>query len=273
MSTQTSQQQVLDNKFKIDDVKRDLKEQEPTYRLFAAARIPEDICEDVKKFFTMHRLSGMKWVKMEDLHITLHFYGGLTLQEKQRLIDELSQLKHKPIKSCQLYGLEKFNNRGFVNVLNITANPKPRIIELMDSINKDGFKSPHTTLARRVTNGRVSNKQVDQLIESCGEYKSRTFDIDEFELIQSELTPQGPIYTTILTVKLSDDVNTDADVDVDVKTAALTASKTQIITSKSFDKIIDIIADLTSDEIINGSSETSQVVAQVLNHHIKHDAA
>jgi 2'-5' RNA ligase len=153
-----------------------------------------------------HSGAQVKLVEPHNIHITLKFLGDTM----ESLIDEIEKIikntvKHiKPFK-IKLSGSGVFPNENYIKVVWIGIRDKGIIGEIAGKIDQDltkfGFKkeqrrfSPHLTIARIKT---VKNKE--KLLKTVNNYSDIEFkeiEINSIKLKKSELTPKGPIYTTL----------------------------------------------------------------------------
>ena len=61
-------------------------------RLFTAVTLPNDLKKDLKHL-AHHEIRGVRWTRIEKLHITLHFLGDTKATLIPKLRDGLSQVK------------------------------------------------------------------------------------------------------------------------------------------------------------------------------------
>lgn len=153
-------------------------------------------------------LSGekIKWVKPENMHLTIHFFGDTT--------DDDILLLHQHLEKF-LIGLPAFelniNSAGIFpgikrpHVLWFGLIPDGGLTEAVERVlsvlQKEGFNlpgkpfSPHLTIARMKW---ISDKP--HLIEVLDSYKNREITklrINRIHFYESRLTPEGPLYRVI----------------------------------------------------------------------------
>ena len=185
-----------------------------THRLFYAVELPNSIKQTIDTHINHYKSNikdKIKWVKPENLHLTLRFIGEVgenIIPDLKSLIDNVIK-KFKPF-TYELIGMGCFPNLINPRVIWIGAgNGKDRLtataneIEklLVESIGltpeKKSFK-PHITIGRLKT--RRKPRLTNQCIEFIGKDKDKIFGqfTPEYcSLIKSVLTQDGPIYTTI----------------------------------------------------------------------------
>lgn len=147
-----------------------------------------------------------KWVEPNNLHFTYHFLGEVSQSQFEEIKREMGDLFREYESEIILKGLGVFPNRRAPRVLHIpVVNPGGKVAELYSESGKVltrlGFEldkrlySPHLTLARL---NFCSPNELNATLEQYAEFefmKSPTF---TFNLIESRLTRQGPIYTPLL---------------------------------------------------------------------------
>ena len=155
--------------------------------------------------------ANVKLVEPENVHITLKFLGDTN----ESRIDEIDKIMKDAVKgidpfNIQLKGAGVFPNQNYIKVIWIgikQGEPIGLIARKIDEpLSKMGFKkekrgfSPHLTIARV-----KSAKGKDEILHVIEKYRDVQFvdiRVDSIKLKKSDLTPKGPIYTTLIDVKL-----------------------------------------------------------------------
>ena len=153
----------------------------------------------------------IKLVEPENIHVTLKFLGDT----EEKLIDDIERIMINSIKNIepfqiQLKGSGVFPNQNYMKVMWIGIKNGEKIGQIANSIDENisslGFEkekrsfSPHLTIARIKA---VKNKEkLIQIIEKYQETVFADIQVISIKLKQSQLTPKGPIYTTLKEVKL-----------------------------------------------------------------------
>jgi RNA 2',3'-cyclic 3'-phosphodiesterase len=150
----------------------------------------------------------IKYVEDENIHLTLKFLGDAKPEILNQLGKELENIKIGAfqIKSA---GTGAFPNVFFPKVIWAGIAENEDLKKLFDQIESEaekyGFSKedrifhPHITLAR--LNGAVSR----DLTGFLKEHKNSDMGVSritEFSIYQSELTPDGPIYTRLKSIPL-----------------------------------------------------------------------
>jgi 2'-5' RNA ligase len=155
--------------------------------------------------------ADVKLVEPKNIHITLKFLGDT----EEKMIDAIERSMKESVKAIKpfsviLRGTGVFPNKNYVKVLWIgiidNGQIEPIVHTIDTSLTALGFKkeargfSPHLTVGRLKT---ARNKE--KLLATIEHYHDEEFTIQEVNAIvlkKSELTPQGPIYTTLREVRL-----------------------------------------------------------------------
>ena len=153
----------------------------------------------------------VNYVKTENIHLTLKFFGEINERKEKQIIkiveNTISNYKHYTIKLAKIGVFPNMKRprviwTGIKDKHNITIN---LIKELDDEFNKIGFEKernyvPHITIGRVK---EIHDKELlnDTLNELKNEYVGK-LEIKSLSLKESQLTPNGPIYTTKKEFKL-----------------------------------------------------------------------
>jgi 2'-5' RNA ligase len=173
-------------------------------RSFIAVEIPEKVRSEITRMLNKfsEEDSGARWVKHDNLHITLLFLGEVTQEFIRNAENELTTLAKSKI-SFEM------------SLKNIGAFPSPRspriiwigvdkgAVELTDlqfkiesAFTKIGYKPEERKFHPHLTVGRVKFKfNTPKIFET--NYKSEIFPVKSVVLFKSTLRPEGPIYEKI----------------------------------------------------------------------------
>jgi len=148
----------------------------------------------------------VKLVEPKNVHITLKFLGDT----EEALIDEIENIMKNAVKDIKPFKVKLssagvFPNQNYIKVVWIGIQNGEVIGEIANNIDeplaKLGFErerrrfSPHLTIARVKT---AKNKEkLMQIVNNYSEIEFKEMEINSIKLKQSELTPKGPIYTTL----------------------------------------------------------------------------
>lgn len=178
------------------------------HRVFIAVNLPEDIKKELGFYAEKWPELPAKWTRKDNLHITVEFLGDLTDEE---LAD-----------ACKITGEVAKRHASFSLILNkvIYGPPKkfpPRMVwlqgekseELADLKNElqeylvekikfrpdEKIASTHITLAR-ISEWEFKKFDIDERPE-INEGVDLAFTVESIEVMESELTREGPRYTIL----------------------------------------------------------------------------
>jgi RNA 2',3'-cyclic 3'-phosphodiesterase len=177
-------------------------------RCFIAIEIPD--ANSLTKF--NHLLnkdfanSDIKWVKPENMHLTLVFLGEITDEQVEAAIKVLRSVSenYNPF-VCELKGFGSFGTKNNPTVLWIGIDVSKPLLELknrLDSgLKSSGYKINENKYRPHLTLGRVklfkNHNELDQLTGKYKDYLFLTFTVFRLILFESKLSSQGPAYTPI----------------------------------------------------------------------------
>jgi len=156
--------------------------------------------------------ANVKLVEPKNIHITLKFLGDTD----ESLIDEIETIMKNAVEdiapfNIQLKGTGVFPNQNYIKVVWIGIDKGEQIGDIArkidESLSKLGFEkekrgfSSHLTIAREKK--KKNKEQLVKIIEKYNELEFADIKVDSITLKKSELTPQGPIYTTLKEIPLS----------------------------------------------------------------------
>ncbi|MHB8500237.1 MAG: RNA 2',3'-cyclic phosphodiesterase [Candidatus Acidiferrales bacterium] len=181
-------------------------------RLFVALEIPAAVRDNLaallKDFRTLSSpLSDKRprWVRPENLHVTLKFIGEVADAKLEGIRGALSMVRSDAPVDLQFRGLGFFPDETHPRVLwaglNASANLPVLAGDIDRALETQGFAreqrafTPHLTLARLEPPGL--HEKLRATIQKNGERQFGAFPACEFHLIESKLKPSGAEYTSL----------------------------------------------------------------------------
>jgi 2'-5' RNA ligase len=168
------------------------------HRLFVAIRPPAPI--RTRLLDLMGGVAGARWRSEDQLHLTLRFVGEVD-RHMARDVDAALSAVHHPRFSMALNGLGAFDRRGEPMTLWAGVAPQEPLRTLHKKVDQALVRvgvepdrrayMPHITLARLPRGAGP----VRSLLEQSGGASSPPFEVSEFRLYESRLTPDGPVYS------------------------------------------------------------------------------
>ena len=186
-------------------------------RLFVALEIPAAVRDNLaalpKDLRDLSLRLGDKrgrWVRPENLHVTLKFIGEAADTKLEGIRDSLAKIRSDAPVDLQFRGLGYFPNEKHPRVLWVGLNASSNLALLAGDIDraleaqgvapeKRAF-APHVTLARFEPPGL--HEKLGAAIQKNSQREFGSFQVRDFHLIESKLRPSGAEYTTLASFPL-----------------------------------------------------------------------
>jgi RNA 2',3'-cyclic 3'-phosphodiesterase len=178
-------------------------------RLFVALEIPTAVRESLAALLQSLRTisSQPRWVRPENLHVTLKFIGQWPAEKLDTLRGTLAPVRlDKPV-ALDFRGLGFFPDEKRPRVFWAGIAASPNLVTLASEIERATEKlgaerehrefSPHLTLARFEPPGLPEKLGAAIRKNSARDFGS--LNTNQFHLIESKLKPSGAEYTTLQT--------------------------------------------------------------------------
>lgn len=175
-------------------------------RAFVAVSLPDDVLERLEEYVNSLRpLFRIRWVRREQMHITLKFLGELEPEVIDDVKEALIPLKHFEPFRIELDTVGAFPNVRNANVLWLSGSRGAKELgQLSRQVNDALFEG--TGLERgtkkfraHLTIARLKGESLsDGLLNTLGTLPLLNWSCSELFLMRSVLTPQGSIYSQIL---------------------------------------------------------------------------
>ncbi|MGC8896061.1 MAG: RNA 2',3'-cyclic phosphodiesterase [Candidatus Bathyarchaeia archaeon] len=149
--------------------------------------------------------ADLKLVEPKNIHITVRFLGNITTPMVEKIYEEIKKVQFTPF-NVKIQGVGAFPNLRYPRVVwagitegadqlrSIFNQLEPRLRGLGFAPDPKGF-SPHLTIAR-VKSGRNKAELAKCLTENTS-YELGVVNAACLRLKRSDLTPKGPIYSTL----------------------------------------------------------------------------
>lgn len=178
-------------------------------RLFVAITFPDSVNKQLAAL--CQGIERAKWVRPEQIHLTLRFIGDMPIEQFDSLRLALSEVKGTAF-ALQLKGVGTFpppQESRRPKVLWVGVAPNPSLFELHAGIetalrtlehpkDKHGFNA-HVTLARFQ---KPPSTDLRAWQKSHHNFETGKVEIPSFHLIQSQPAPKGANYSMIETYQL-----------------------------------------------------------------------
>lgn len=176
-------------------------------RAFLAIEVPEELKLKIYKVIKEFKKTDarIKYVELENLHLTLKFFGDIDTEGIGLLSDRISSVAGSfdgfkvNVKNCGA-----FPNTNRPKVIWLGIENDENIKKLHDALDKefvklgfDGDKrfSTHLTIGRMKSS--KGKDEVKSTIEKFSDVEIGEMNVDKIVLKKSTLTPQGPIYENL----------------------------------------------------------------------------
>jgi RNA 2',3'-cyclic 3'-phosphodiesterase len=187
-------------------------------RSFIAIELPPEVKKALTRLqdrFKAGDRGQVKWVEPENLHLTLHFLGNILTSAVSPITAALEQAAAGS-RHCELEvgGLGAFPDLRRVQTIWVgLAGDLDKLDKLYKDIGANltplGFKpetrpfSPHLTIGRVRDFARPEERAaLARMIQGTLFNVKYRVDVTAIDLMKSQLTPGGPIYTKLASVKL-----------------------------------------------------------------------
>ena len=182
-------------------------------RTFIAIKISNSIRERIGEFQSrLRQIRGnVKWVRPKSIHITLKFLGDV----EEGRIEQISQLVEKAADGVGSFtisvgGVGAFPNERHPRVLWIGVDEGSDILSDLASridmaLSQLGFEKEKRKYSAHLTIGRVrSPKGIESTIKTMISegFQQESFEVDEIDVMKSQLHPTGEEYTVLHQIKL-----------------------------------------------------------------------
>ncbi len=186
-----------------------------TLRAFIAVEIPPEIRDAIGDIRRKLKKTGAdaRWVKPENMHLTLRFLGNDVPRET---VEAIGAMLPRHLSTIEQFTIAVNGLGGFPNVT------RPRIVWLgiqppdgpllalreavENAVEEAGWPRDERRFAAHLTLGRVRSQSgignLRRVLESGGNDPVGSTIVDSVALIRSNLTPKGPVYETLTTVPL-----------------------------------------------------------------------
>lgn len=182
-------------------------------RTFVAVEMPEEVQEQFREVQAQLQQADahVKWVDPHNIHVTLKFLGELPEDRLEELYEGVTQgVQGIAPFQISLSQLGAFPNLRRPRVVWVgVEDGKETLIEFQskmeESISRHGFPKENRKFSPHLTIGRVkSPRGVEDLVNAirATAFQSGFFGINEVVVMESTLTPEGPIYSPLRRVGL-----------------------------------------------------------------------
>ena len=185
------------------------------HRLFVAIDLPEPVKERLAEI--CFGIPGAKWVKPEQLHLTLRYIGEVDGATFVDIREALATIDLPPFSVC-LKGLGCFPPRKTPRVLWVGIDPPhEQLFRLRKRVETTlvrlGVEPEHRKFAPHITLARLNETPMNRLanfLAGNSLFSAEPFPVENFHLYSSSLSSKGAIHTLEASYPLTGDIDTMA---------------------------------------------------------------
>ena len=174
-------------------------------RLFIEVPLPEEIRQKLAGLGKEIEQEGIKLVKAENMHATLKFIGDVPEEKLGNIEARLREVGFRGF-DCEVKGVGVFPNEDYIRVVwagiesdGMMEKLAKDVIDATKGYGKDERFSAHITIAR------VKRKtDLKAFLDKHSDDEIGHFRADTFNLMQSELSREGPTYSVIASFQAED---------------------------------------------------------------------
>lgn len=167
-------------------------------RLFVALALPDQVAEGL--LLLQGGVPGARWSEREQLHLTLRFIGEVDGRDAAAIDDALATI-HAPRFALELKGVGEFGGRN-PRALWAGIRDDSAVLHLQrkveSALQRIGLPAEERKFAPHITLARLRAAPRDRVITFLAThalYSSIPFEVSDFILYSSQMTPNGSIYT------------------------------------------------------------------------------
>ena len=179
----------------------------PKMRAFIAIDLPEDVHAALSRQQTEFRTASpdARWTRPEGIHLTLKFLGEISDEKAREVTEALKNCATFERFSVEVRGFGFFPDASRPKVFWAGVKAPPDLLQLAEQVERTmealGFAreqraySPHLTLARFKIPG--PQPALKALVERRSDLSLGRFEVSEFFLFESRLSPHGAEYRNV----------------------------------------------------------------------------
>lgn len=149
--------------------------------------------------------ANLNLVRSQNIHVTIRFLGNIQPLMVEKIFDAMKEIQFTPF-DIKINGVGAFPHLQHLRVIwvgmtegademrNVFSQLEPRLRKLGFAADRKGF-SPHLTIAR-IRSGRNKDELV-KFIKANAQHEFGIVRAGCLRLKRSDLTPDGPIYSTL----------------------------------------------------------------------------
>jgi 2'-5' RNA ligase len=182
-------------------------------RIFLAIKIaPNDLLTNMIIKFKDNTLQDkIKWVNLDNIHITLKFFGETEENKIFEIVDNITNtIKDKKQFQIEISEIGIFGSKYKPQIIWLRIKRKKELTNLIEQINNNleniGFIKDRQNIVPHITIGRINyitdKKIFNATIKEINTPNIQSVNVNEILLFESILKKEGPVYNIIERFKL-----------------------------------------------------------------------
>ncbi|MBW1742086.1 MAG: RNA 2',3'-cyclic phosphodiesterase [Deltaproteobacteria bacterium] len=178
-------------------------------RAFIAISLPESVLQAIVNVQETLKESGLKirWVRQEGIHLTIKFLGDIDRADVERIHSAMQQVTQvfSPL-VLQGEGVGVFPDLKRPRVVWVGVSGEIKVLralqrELEDQLDGLGFPKEKRSFKGHLTLGRIKGRtdgvKLGEALRALGDFRTNPFTVQSVVLFQSDLRPDGAVYTRL----------------------------------------------------------------------------
>ncbi|MCM2265073.1 MAG: RNA 2',3'-cyclic phosphodiesterase [Desulfuromonadales bacterium] len=187
-----------------------------TARAFLAVPLPPALQQDIASLQTelSGALPGIRWTRPDTVHLTLHFFGDIRVDELEKIRASMLSVKlREKAFQVDVLGLGAFPDRRRPRVVWLGLTPEESLRSLqhacLEEVGRRGFPAEARAFAPHLTIGRFREHapNLGELLAGQAERRIGRLPIGQLVLFESRLLPGGARHIPLFTVPLEGTIN------------------------------------------------------------------
>lgn len=187
-------------------------------RAFIAMEIPDDIRSAISdaqaRLKRAHTGVKISWARIDGIHLTLQFLGYVEESAISKISDALGSVAARhaafdlPMRGAGAFPNERSPRVLWVGCDDSVCNLKRLAADVQSAMEPLGFEPEHREFSAHLTLGRIKIPRHDaaltRALDSIKTQEFGTMRVKGIHLVQSQLHPEGSVYTRLSSHQLKD---------------------------------------------------------------------
>jgi 2'-5' RNA ligase len=170
-----------------------------------SSQLKKKIQKEIANLKRQYNNFPIKWIQSQNIHLTLYFFGSLSEQELN-LLRRLLRQEIKPVKERIFFDIKQrdcFPDRQRARILFLSLKENQDFlkekwrVKIGQILKNQGFNFDCRPWQAHLTLGRARQSLFLNQNFTKTQLVGQKIPVDSLDLMESKLTPQGPIYTLI----------------------------------------------------------------------------